>query len=131
MFDKYAIIGDSVRNVKLGGETIGFAFDSRITYYRGLGVSMVEPFEIRVDGGEVIPVEQLRFSLDGHEMTWADMENDADTRWELDQRAVVTALVPGGLPLGEHTIEATECLRVSYLPYPSRTKHTVTVTIRS
>ena len=37
--------------------------------------------------------------------------------------------VPGGLAPGEHTIEATEVLRVSYLPFHSRTTFVRTVTI--
>ena len=58
--DKHIIGENSVRNVS-AGEVVGFMFDSRITYYRGLGVSMVEPFEIRVDGADPVPAEDLRF----------------------------------------------------------------------
>ena len=113
MFDKYIIGEDSIRNVSDGGAVVGFAFDSRISYYRGLGVSMVEPFEIRIDGAEPIPAESILFTL-------------GDRTWTADELA---ALVAGGLPAGEHKVEVTEVLRVSYLPFLSRTTYTRTVDI--
>ena len=122
MFDKYIVIPGSVRNVKQGDEVIGFAFDTRITYYRGLGISMVEPFEIRVDGGEVIPADKLRFAIGDRSWTFDELEHDYESRWELLDVATVTALVPGGLAAGPHELEVIEVLRVSYLPFPSRTK---------
>ncbi len=129
MFDKYVIGEGSVRNVEVDGQVAGFAFDSRISYYRGLGVSMVEPFEVRVDGGPVVPAEDVHFTIGDRTWTFEELAADGDSRWELLDKAVVTALVPGGLAPGEHTIEATEVLRVSYLPFPSRTTFVRTVTI--
>lgn len=128
MFDNYVIVADSVRNVVDGEQVVGFAFDTRIAYYRGLGVSMVEPFEVSVDG-DPVPAEQLRFSLDGRTWTFAELAADGDSRWELTQTATVTALVPGGLPSGEHRLEVVEQLRISYLPFLSRTAFARTVTI--
>ncbi|MCV2394379.1 DUF6379 domain-containing protein [Actinotalea sp. M2MS4P-6] len=127
MFDSYVIGEGTVRNVTEGDETVGFAFDSRIAYYRGLGVSMVEPFEITVDG-EAVPTDALRFSLGDRTWTFDELETDYDTRWELTDTATVTVLRPGGLR-GEHTVEAIEVLRISYLPFPSRTRCARTVTL--
>jgi len=116
-------------NVEKDGEVVGFAFGSRISYYRGLGVSMVEPFEIRVDGADPIPADQLRFGLGDRSWTFEELAVDGDSRWELLDTAVITALVPGGLASGEHDLEVTEPLRISYLPFPSRTTFRRTVTI--
>ena len=128
MFDKYVIVEGSVRNVAdAEGEVVGFSFDTRIAYYRGLGVSMVEPFEVEVDG-EQVPTDQLTFSIGDRTWTFAELEEDYDTRWELTDTATVTVQRPGGL-VGEHTIAATEVLRVSYLPFLSRTRYARTVDV--
>lgn len=119
MFDSYIIGEGTVHNVTEVGQVIGFAFDTRITYYRGLGVSMVEPFEVILDG-KAIPVEDLRFTLHGNTWTFEELAVDFDTRWELTETAVVTVLVPGGLTPGAHELDVTEVLRVSYLPFPAR-----------
>lgn len=132
MFDTYIIDELSVRNVVEGGEIVGFSFDTRIAYYRGLGVSMIEPFEIRIDGGDIVPREQLRFTLGDRTWTWDELETDYTSRWEMIEPATVTVLVPGGLSSGEHEIEVSECLRISYLPFsPSRTTITKTVVAAS
>ncbi|WP_194793313.1 C-glycoside deglycosidase beta subunit domain-containing protein [Raineyella fluvialis] len=131
MFDTYIVGEGSVRNVVEDDQVVGFAFDTRLAYYRGLGVSMVEPYQVRVDGGEPIPTEQLRFGLGGRTWTFDQLAHDGDSRWELTDTATITALVPGGLAPGEHRIEALQPLRISYLPFPSRTAYARTVTIPS
>lgn len=130
MFDSYIIDEASVRNVTEGGEVVGFSFGTRISYYRGLGVSMIEPFEVRIDGGEIVPPEALRFTIGDRTWTWPELETDYESRWEMIEPATLTVLVPGGLAPGEHTLEVSECLRISYLPFsPSRTTITKTVSV--
>ncbi|HAM45257.1 MAG TPA: hypothetical protein DCM67_09610 [Propionibacteriaceae bacterium] len=121
MFDTYIIGEGTIRNVESDGAVTGFAFDTRITYYRGLGLSMVEPFEVVLDG-VAIPVENLRFTLGDRTWTFAEMAQEFDARWELTETAVLTVLLPGGLTAGEHELQVTEVLRVSYLPFLSRTQ---------
>lgn len=121
MFDTYIIGEGTIRNVESDGAVTGFAFDTRITYYRGLGLSMVEPFEVVLDG-VAIPVENLRFTLGDRTWTFAEMAQEFDARWELTETAVLTVLLPGGLAAGEHELQVTEVLRVSYLPFLSRTQ---------
>lgn len=130
MFDKYIIGEGSVRNVEENGETIGFSFSTRIPYYRGLGVSMVEPFQVVVDGAAVEP-EQLRFTLRDRTWTFDELAQDFESRWELTETAQVTVLVPGGLAPGAHEINVTEVLRISYLPFLARTSYHRTVQIGS
>jgi len=121
MFDTYIIGEGTIRNGESDGAVTGFAFDTRITYYRGLGLSMVEPFEVVLDG-VAIPVENLRFTLGDRTWTFAEMAQEFDARWELTETAVLTVLLPGGLTAGEHELQVTEVLRVSYLPFLSRTQ---------
>jgi len=82
---------------------------------------MVEPFEVVLDG-VAIPVENLRFTLGDRTWTFAEMAQEFDARWELTETAVLTVLLPGGLTAGEHELQVTEVLRVSYLPFLSRTQ---------
>ena len=128
MFDSYIIDETSVRNVVEDAAVVGFSFGTHISYYRGLGVSMIEPFEVRIDGGEIVPADQLRFTIGDRTWTWDELEVDYESRWEMRDVATVTVLVPGGLTPGEHSLEVAECLRISYLPFsPSRTTITKTV----
>jgi hypothetical protein len=119
MFDSYIIGEGTVRNVESDGKVTGFAFDTRITYYRGLGVSMVEPFEVTLDG-TAVPASDLRFSIGERTWTFDELAQDFDSRWELTETAVLTIVRPGGLTPGEHELDVTEVLRVSYLPFPAR-----------
>lgn len=128
MFDSYIIGDGTVHNVETDGEVTGFAFDTRITYYRGLGLSMVEPFEVVVDG-EAVPGTDLRFTLNGRTWTFDEMANDFDARWELTETAELTVLKPGGLSAGTHELDVTEVLRVSYLPFPARSQFHRTVEV--
>lgn len=116
MFDKFMIIEDSLRRT---GD--GFEFDVRIPYYRGVAVSMIEAFEIRVDGREV-PRDAIRFVLRGRTFTHDQLEQDVETRWEFGEVATLTVAWPEGLDPGEHTIEQATQLRISYLPAPLRGK---------
>lgn len=116
MFDRYLIVADSAHNVVEDGDAAGFAFAVRIGYYRGLGVSMVEPFDIVVDGEATDPSTH-RFTVSGQTLDYAEMATRADVVWEMRDDAVLTVLRPGGLPAGEHELELTEHLRVSYLPF--------------
>lgn len=128
MFDSQIIVDGTVRNVEIDGAVVGFEFDTRITYYRGLGLSMVEPFEVIVDG-EPIPTKDLRFSLHGKTWTFEELSHEFETTWELLDVAVLRVLKPDGLTPGEHTLDVTEILRVSYMPVPSRSHFVRKVTI--
>jgi hypothetical protein len=108
------IIEDSLRRTP-----DGFELDVRIPYYRGIALSMIEAFEVRVDGQDV-PRDAVRFVVRGEEFTHDELERDAETRWEFGEVATLRVAWPGGLAPGEHTIEQATQLRISYLPAPLR-----------
>lgn len=129
MFDEMIIREGTVRNLTgADGEVRGFAFDSRIPYYRGLGLSMVETPELSVDGTPV-DAEALRLTYRGVERTFTELADVTDVRWELGEDATISVLTPGGLTPGEHTLAINVRLRVSYLPFISENRYTRTVTI--
>jgi hypothetical protein len=126
MFDKYMICEDSLRNVSENGEVVGFQFGARLPYYRGLGLSMVEDIAITVDG-EAMPREQILFSVRGRTWTLEQMETEIEERWEMGEVATLIVKKEGGLPSGEHNIELSEQLRISYLPFPLVTRDAKTL----
>ncbi|HQY98980.1 MAG TPA: DUF6379 domain-containing protein [Propionicimonas sp.] len=66
--------------------------------------------------------------MDDHRnWTFAELAVDGETRWELTETATITALVRGGLASGQHRLEVVQPLRISYLPFPSRTSYARTV----
>ncbi|MDE2434955.1 MAG: hypothetical protein KGM49_01725 [Sphingomonadales bacterium] len=116
MMDKLMIVEDSLENVDGG-----FAFLGRLPYYRGLGLSMVEDIQITVDG-EAIARDDVRFTVRGNTYTLDQMETVYDDRWNFGEKATITALKPGGLTPGKHTLEFAVRNRISYLPFVPTTK---------
>ena len=121
MFDKYMICEETLRNVVEDERPVGYAFEVRIAYYRSLRLSMVEPFALIVDG-ERVPEGAMRFSVRDRTFTFAEMAGETTVRWEFGERATLTVLRLGGLPGGDHEIDLTEYLRISYMPTSSVTR---------
>lgn len=129
MFDEMIIREGSVRNVVDADSAVtGFSFATHMPYYRGLGLSMIEVPEVRVDG-VAVSEEDLRFTYNGVTRTFAELADVSDVRWELRTFATITVLRDGGLAAGEHEIFVNLRLRVSYLPFLSENRFTRTVTV--
>ncbi len=118
MFDKYLIGAESVRNIGPESARTGFAFDARLGYYRGIGLSMIEDLAVVVDG-VAEPRHAVRFHAGNKILTLDEMETAYDLRWHFGEWATISVVKPGGLAPGEHRLGLTERLRVSYLPFPS------------
>jgi hypothetical protein len=123
MFDKYLIVDDSVR-----ATADGFAFEAKLGYYRGLGLSMIEDLAITLDG-EAVPREAIRFDEGAGPISLADMETAYDRRWNFGAKATISVVGQGPLAPGEHRLTLAERLRVSYLPFPSINTDEKTVSI--
>jgi hypothetical protein len=113
MFEKYLIVEDSLRNVDGG-----FAFDARLGYYRGLGLSMIEELAVCIDGFDV-PRDAIRFDEGKGPLSLAEMETAYDRRWGFGDVATITVQWPEPLAPGGHRLSLTEQLRISYMPFPS------------
>jgi Domain of unknown function (DUF6379) len=120
MFDRYLICEEGFANVVQDGKVTGFQLKVRITYYRGIALSLVEGFEISVDGKKY-ERNQVRFSVRDRSFTFSEMETAVNDRWEFGEVATLTIPAPGGLAPGKHQVEVLEHLRISYLPWPSVT----------
>ena len=113
MFEKYLIVDDSLRNTERG-----FAFDARLGYYRGLGLSMVEELAVTIDGTDV-PRDSIFFDEGNGQLSLADMETAYDRRWGFGEVATIEVAWPKRLQEGAHSLTLTERLRISYMPFPS------------
>lgn len=122
MFDKYLIVDDSLR-----ATPEGFAFDARLGYYRGLGLSMIEDLAVTVDG-ETVAREAVRFDEGPGPLTLAEMETAFERRWGFGAIATISVAHPG-LASGEHEVLLTERLRISYLPFPAINSDTKRLTL--
>lgn len=118
MFDKYIIDAASVRNTGPAEAPTGFAFTTRLGYYRGLGLSMVEDLKVSIDG-EALPREAVTFDEGAGPLTLDEMETAFDRRWAFGAPATITVAHPGGFPKGEHRLALQQRLRISYMPFPS------------
>ena len=118
MFDKYIIDPGSIRNTGPSEAPPGFSFESKLGYYRGLGLSMVEELNVSLDG-EAIPRSAIRFDEGPGPLTLDEMETAFDRRWAFGAPATILVEYPGGFPNGEHKLSLQQKLRISYMPFPS------------
>jgi hypothetical protein len=106
---------DGFKNVEAEGKVIGFQFDTRIQYYRGVTLSIIRNIEVCVDGEE-FKREDIRFTLEGDTFTLDEMETVISYRWKFGQFATITVLKDGGLAKGKHHITSTQTIAPSYMP---------------
>jgi hypothetical protein len=116
MFDKYIICENGFQNISEGGKVTGFQLKARLPYYRGLGISMIEDLNLKVDGNSV-PRQDIQVTLHGNTYSLDEMEKEYDDRWEFGEEGLLTVQQPGGLTPGEHQLELSPSLRISYLPF--------------
>lgn len=116
MFDKYIICENGFQNIEDGKKIIGFQLKTRLPYYRGLGLSMVEDLTIKVDG-DVVPRSAVHVTLHGNTYTLDQMETEYEDRWEFGEEGLISIEKAGGLSAGIHQVEVLPSLRISYLPF--------------
>lgn len=125
MFEKYLIVDNSLRNTPRG-----FAFDARLGYYRGLGLSMVEELGVEIDGKDV-PRDAIFFNEGKGQLSLVQMESAYDRRWGFGEVATIEVAWPQPLEKGAHSLALTERLRISYMPFPSVRKDEKELVIES
>ena len=115
MFEKYIIVENETKNTEENGKITGFQVGARVPYYRGLGISMIEDIQLKVDEKAVDP-ENIQVELHGHAYTLKQMEREPDDRWEFGEVGILKVNQPGGLPEGKHRFDLLFNLRISYMP---------------
>ncbi|WP_428332032.1 C-glycoside deglycosidase beta subunit domain-containing protein [Novosphingobium sp.] len=130
MFDKYLIDAATLRNAGPADAPTGFSFETRLGYYRGLTLSMVEDLTVSIDG-EAVPRDAITFDQGQGALTLAEMETAYDRRWGFGAPATIVVARPGGFPDGEHKLALQQRLRISYMPFPSFNNDEKTVTLQA
>jgi hypothetical protein len=123
MFEPYVISDDGFENVVSEGKIIGYQLKTRIAYYRGVPLSMVDKIELVVDDVPV-PYEKIRFTVGEETFTLKEMETVTSTKWEFGQQATLFVEQPGGLSKGEHKVFLSQTTRVAYYPFPLEGRRT-------
>lgn len=113
VFAPLMILDRGFKNVSTNGRTAGFQLKVRITYYRGIYLSLLERFDVSIDGQSFGP-EAITFSVPGASFPVTHVPTEGTARWNFGDPATLTVSKPGGLAPGLHDIEVTECLRISY-----------------
>jgi hypothetical protein len=128
MFEPYVISDDGFENVNKNGKIIGYQLKTRIAYYRGVPLSMVDKIELVVDDVLVLS-DKIHFTVGEETFTLKEMETVTSTKWEFGQQATIFVDQPGGLKRGEHKIFLSQTTRVAYYPFPLEGRRTRFMTI--
>ncbi len=115
MFPRQMYNPDAFQNVTEDGKVIGFSFQMKIQYYRGITLSIIRNIEVEVDGKQY-PRDDIRFTVNGETFTLEEMRTVISNRWLFGQYATVTVLTDGGLTTGQHHIRCTQTIAPSYMP---------------
>jgi hypothetical protein len=109
---------DGFKNVEDNGKVVGYQFQFKAQYYRGITLSIVRNIKVNVDGEDVAR-EDIRFTVNGETFSLEEMRTvvDSDYRWEFGDYATVTVLKEGGLAKGTHHINALQVIAPSYMPF--------------
>jgi hypothetical protein len=111
---QYNILQRGFKNVSQNGQITGFQVMIKTGYYRGVMLSLIEGFEVSVDG-ESFTAEQTRITINNRTYTFAELANVSDAWWHWLEPATLTISKPGGLKPAVHDVKVTVKLRISYM----------------
>ena len=112
---QYNLLNRGFKNVTQNGQATGFQLALLSGYYRGVYLTLVESFEVTVDG-EVFRRDQIRCTFGNRTYTQDELEKMSDARWQYSEPAILTVSKPGGLKPGMHDVQVVVKIRVSYMP---------------
>lgn len=120
------------RNVRDGDEVTGFQFRVRMPSYRGMAASLIDGIAVRIPGLVDVAPDVPLWTLQGGQYSLQQLWDSDGLRWPLEDAAVITVPLAGGLPDGIHELSIDLRLRMSYIPQehqPSRYQVTKLVTL--
>ncbi len=115
MYPGKSINPNAFKNTVQDGNVVGFEFETKILYYRGVTLSIIRDLVVEVDGVKY-PREDIRFTVNGETFTLDEMTTVISNRWLFGQYAKVTVLVDGGLTTGAHKLNMLQVIAPSYMP---------------
>ncbi|MBO0452637.1 C-glycoside deglycosidase beta subunit domain-containing protein [Candidatus Enterococcus murrayae] len=115
MLEKECIQSRGFKNIVEDNEKVGFQFEIRLMYYRGLWLSQIRPISVKIDG-EAINQEDILWEIEGEEYTQTEMEKIGDIQWNVLTPAIIRVKKNGGLESGYHDLEIDHRFSSSYMP---------------
>lgn len=115
MLEKESIQQRGFRNITENGKITGYQFRARSLYYRGLWLSQITSFSLKVNG-EQIDNDSITFSINGANYRIDEMPQLGNVHWGILDPAVIFVKKEGGLPSGSHMIELDIMHSSSYMP---------------
>jgi len=103
-FEDKVLQEDSLRNIKVNGNTVGFHVGIHLNYYRGLHVSCVEKLELKVDG-QAVPEDRIVFGINGKKFMISQLKYLFSEFWGIKMMAHLEVYNGAGLAEGEHDVE--------------------------
>jgi len=111
---EWNIHDEGFKNVTQNGKITGFQVKIQSSYYRGIALSLIEDYEVTVDG-ETFKQDQIKFGVGNRNYALGEMESLIDVRWPWLEPAVLMVNKPGGLKPGIHDVQVIYLYRVSYM----------------
>jgi hypothetical protein len=116
MLEREYIQSIGFQNVVEDGKTIGFQFLLRIPSYRGMWASLIEGCAVKIEGIVDVGHDVPLWALQGNTYTTEQLDASTDVRWQLEEPAVITVPLEGGLKPGIYNLEIDFRYRMSYIP---------------
>ncbi len=114
MAAQYNLLNKGFKNISRDGEITGFQLNVRTGYYRGVSLTLIEGFEVTVDG-ETFSRDQIHVMIGDRTYT-LDQLQTATGRWQWSEPATLIMDKPGGLKPGIHDVHVLAKIRISYMP---------------
>jgi Domain of unknown function (DUF6379) len=112
---QYNILNKGFKNLSQNGQVSGFKLDVLSGYYRGVSATLIEGFDVTVDG-ETFARDHVRCVLGNKTYTQDELQKLTDVRWQWDEPVTLLIGKAGGLKPGMHDVEVVAKIRVSYMP---------------
>jgi hypothetical protein len=114
LWEKF-ILRTGFRNTYRGGQCTGFQFKIIIPYYRGIFISCLDDFQVKVDG-ETYSLDKVSLKAGDRIIPWKQVDNAYDVFWYFGDPLTILVNKTGGLATGLHTVECGLSIRKSYVP---------------
>lgn len=110
------IVKNSLKHYYAAGKKVGYQFELRLDYYRGHFLSVIDEFEVKMDG-QSVPSERIKFCINSKEFSPVEFDKCYSEFWQAIEPATVRVICPEGLSDDDfHQIDVTLIFRSPYMP---------------
>ena len=109
------ILTRGFRNVFQAGQITGFQFKIKLPYYRGIFVSCIDDFVVKVDG-QSYSLDNVSLKVGDRIFRWEQVDGAYDVFYKYGDPITVIVDKQGGLAIGPHMVECGLAIRKSYTP---------------